>query len=232
MKANTQAEQATPAASSFSPVVALNQFVLRQVGVTDESKYGGFTGSAQTLLGLLQDLAGDLMSRGRRLVKDVEVIHFYPGEKGYEDIDGSFVGTFAVVREGEHVEDVYEARRPGEAPVWVRRVRRRSRPAAGRVDFILYSHDHLGAEASSFAQYELVSINCVVDALPADQDEPPQEQTIWRNYYAKNPDDPQGKGGTYREEYDDPQAFLAELDRSVGYWRDKALVVVDPDAEP
>lgn len=198
--------------------IAINPFCLRQVEVNNTSTFGGFTGTAKELQGILNCLPVSLS-------KGVEIIRIYADDPILKNNEGQFICTFGVVEDGEEVAVAYEARRPGEQPVIVKTVTRASRPTAKTIDLVFYSHQALEADASSDAEYELVSINTMPTKLKQGEKEPMTPETLWRNYLAKIPGCPAGIGGTYRPEWDDEEVFRKELASSETYWADKARIV-------
>ena len=201
-----------------APTIAINPFCLRQVGVTNSSAFGGFAGTVKELQGILDKLPVSL-------TEGVEIIRIYADDPVLNNTEGQFICTFGVVTDGEAVEASYEARRPGEQPVTVKTITRASRPTASTIDFVFYSHQALGADASSNAEYELVSINTMPTKLTQGEEEPMTPETLWRNYLAKIPGCPAGIGGTYRPEWDDEEVFRKELAASETYWANKARIV-------
>lgn len=201
-----------------APTISINPFCLRQVGVTNSSAFGGFTGTAEELQGILNCLPVSL-------TEGVEIIRIYADDPVLNNTKGQFICTFGVVESGEEVATSYEARRPGEQPVIVKTVNRASRPTAKTIDLVFYSHQALEADASSDADYELVSINTMLTKLEQGKEEPMTPETLWRNYLAKIPGCPAGVGGTYRPEWDDEEVFRKELASSETYWADKARIV-------
>lgn len=200
--------------------IVINPFCLRQVEVNNTSAFGGFTGTAEELQGILELLPNSL-------TKGVEIIRVYADDPILTNTNtkGQFICTFGVIKEGEEVATSYESRRPGEQPVTVKTVTRASRPAALTIDLVFYSHQALEADASSDADYELVSINTMPTKLKQGEEEPMTPETLWRNYLAKIPGCPAGVGGTYRPEWDDEEVFRKELASSETYWADKARIV-------
>lgn len=201
-----------------APTITINPFCLRQVGVTDASSFGGFTGTAEELQDILDKLTVSL-------TEGVEIIRVYADDPVISNTKGQFICTFGVVEDGEDVAVLYEARRPGEQPVTVKTVNRAARPVANTIDFVLYSHQALEADASSEADYELVSINTMPTKLKQGEEEPMTPPTLWRNYLSKITGCPAGVGGTYRPEWDDEEVFRKELASSETYWADKARIV-------
>ena len=203
---------------SNTPTITINPFCLRQVGVTDASSFGGFTGTAEELQGILDKLDVSL-------TEGIEIIRIYADDPILNNTEGRFIGTFGVVEDGEEVAVAYEARRPGEQPVTVKTITRASRPKAKTIDLVFYSHQALEADASSNADYELVSINTMPTKLAQGEEEPMTPETLWRNYLSKIPGCPAGVGGTYRPEWDDEEVFRKELSLAETYWADKARIV-------
>lgn len=198
--------------------ISINPFCLRQVGVTNSSAFGGFTGTKEELQSLLDKLPVSL-------TEGVEIIRIYADDPALNNTKGQFICTFGVVTDGEEVATSYEARRPGEQPVTVKTVNRASRPTANTIDLVFYSHKALEADASSDADYELVSINTMPTKLEQGKEEPMTPETLWRNYLSKIPGCPSGIGGTYRPEWDDEEVFRKELSLAETYWADKARIV-------
>ena len=201
-----------------APTISINTFCLRQVGVTSASSFGGFTGTAEELQGILDKLPVSLS-------KGVGIIRIYADDPILANTKGRFICTFGAVEDGEEVATSYEARRPGEQPVIVKTITRASRPNAKTIDLVFYSHQALEADASSNAEYELVSINTMPTKLKQGEEEPMTPETLWRNYLSKIPGCPAGVGGTYRPEWDDEEVFRKELASSETYWADKARIV-------
>ena len=56
--------------SNNAPTISINPFCLRQVGVTDVSSFGGFTGTAEELQGILDKL-------NVSLTEGIEIIRIY-----------------------------------------------------------------------------------------------------------------------------------------------------------
>lgn len=201
-----------------APTITINPFCLRQVEVNNTSAFGGFTGTAEELQGILELLPVSL-------TEGIEIIRIYADDPILKNTEGRFICTFGVVADGEEVATSYEARRPGEQPVIVKTVTRASRPDAATIDLVFYSHQALEADASSNAEYELVSINTMPTKLAQGEEEPMTPETLWRNYLSKIPGCPAGIGGTYRPEWDDEEVFRKELASSEAYWADKARIV-------
>ena len=204
--------------NNTAPTIKINPFCLRQVEVNNTSVFGGFTGTAEELQGILDCLPVSL-------TEGVEIIRIYADDPVLDNIKGQFICTFGVVTDGEEVATTYEVRRPGEQPVTVKTVNRAERPVASTIDFVLYSHQALGADASSEADYELVSINTMPTKFKQGEEEPMTPECLWRNYLSKIPGCPAGIGGTYRPAWDDEEVFRKELSLAETYWADKARIV-------
>lgn len=201
----------------------INAFVERQINVNDQSPLGGWTGTKETLQAWIdRHVPETVSSRSLDLSKDFEVIRIY------EPLYG-FVGTHGILVKGEQPEIKFEARRDGEMPVPVRYVRRTERPRPAAVDLVFYSKRSLTQQGESISgsDYDLVSINCLTAWLPLGKDEPMTPETLWRNYLSKWQDNPYGRGGTYREKWDDPAVFQREFGESMAYWANLARVIVD-----
>lgn len=188
------------------------------MAVTNSSAFGGFTGTAEELQAVLDRLPVSL-------TEGIEIIRIYADDPVLANTKGQFICTFGIVEDGEEVATAYEARRPGEQPVIVKTVTRASRPTAHTIDLVFYSHQALEADASSNAEYELVSINTMPTKFKQGEEEPMTPETLWRNYLAKIPGCPAGVGGTYRPEWDDEEVFRKELASSETYRADKARIV-------
>ena len=204
--------------SNTNKKTTINPFCLRQVEVNNTSSFGGFTGTAEELQGILDKLPNSL-------TEGIEIIRIYADDPVLANTEGRFICTFGVVRPDEEVATTYEARRPGEQPVTVKTVTRAARPTATTIDLVFYSHQALEADASSDADYELVSINTMPTKLEQGEEEPMTPETLWRNYLSKIPGCPAGIGGTYRPEWDDEEVFRKELSLAETYWADKARIV-------
>ena len=204
--------------NNTAPTIAINSFCLRQVAVTDFSSFGGFTGTAEELQSILDKMPVSL-------TEGIEIIRIYADDPVLTNTKGQFICTFGVVRPDEEVSTSYEARRPGEQPVAIKTVTRTSRPVAATVDLVFYNRLVLLADASSAADYELVSINTMPTKFKQGEEEPMTPETLWRNYLSKIPNCPAGIGGTYRPEWDDEEVFRKELSLAETYWADKARIV-------
>lgn len=96
-----------------APTIAINPFCLRQVAVTNSSAFGGFTGTAEELQGILDKLPVSL-------TEGIEIIRIYADDPVLANTKGQFICTFGIITNGEEVTTSYEARRPGEQPVAVK----------------------------------------------------------------------------------------------------------------
>lgn len=93
------------------------------------------------------------------------------------------------IEPGEPLTTTFEPRRPGEEPV-MRTVARGQKAVARHVEIILYHRDVLGADASTSADWEIVSINASPIAGPIPMD----PTTMARNQLEK-------VGGTFQKLY-------------------------------
>ena len=174
--------------------IAINPFAKRQIGITAESKFGGWTGTAEDLKKTIRWLINAELLSGPVCIRRIYAEELIPlkADSAVTDfrIDAAskFICTHAVVRTGEAVETVFEARRANEQPVAVKTVRRSTRPAAATIDLVLYSHEELAKTGDDVSDgWELVSINTMPDHLAMGVNEPQTPATLWRNYLAKIP---------------------------------------------
>ena len=196
--------------------IGVTRFAQRQMGITQESSIGGFTGKAGPLLDILGSYLEDEAKPG--FAPFVRVVEIHPENLHW------FLSTFREAREGETLTVRLEARREGELPVPVSYlIGDKEPPAAARV--ILYSREQLEKEGEAeglddWAEWGIVSINLG----PAD--EPMQPATMWRNYWASRaPDDPRGNGGSPHWKDRSDEDFIKELDRACRYWQNRGRVV-------
>jgi hypothetical protein len=123
-----------------------------------------------------------------------------------------FFSPVVELREGDVLVGAYESRRPGEEPR--KSIRRRAeiqgKSAAVAVDVILYRHDVLGDDASSDADWEIISVNARVTMEP----EPIHPDTLIANHFELD-------GGTPTNMV--AIEFITALRRSVLYWKNRTL---------
>jgi len=173
--------------------IKINDFVTRQ---TETSPYAHFTGTWEELEALVTK-------------------HFDKAHQGYRPgvllvpvpADGFFSTTIDVTPE-TRLEASFVARRPDEAP-YVKVVADGKKQAALYVDIVLYHKDVLaeGNEATTDADYEIVSINARVTEAP----EPMHPLTMARNMLVL-------KGGT-------AASYTAqEFAEAIVYWSSRCMV--------
>lgn len=171
--------------------IAIGNFVRRQIGETVKTgKFGGYTGSEEELLKIINERVDDIKGEIYSMPIDIECLPETEHDK--------FICTHSIIGPDDLVSIKMEERRKGELPVPVTIVRRHKKDTARSVRIILYSHQALGSDASTDADYEVVSINC---SLCDQKYEPMSEDTILRNWFARDPDDPRGFGGTFRKDW-------------------------------
>lgn len=124
--------------------VKLNKFVERQ---TKESRFSYYAGTAEELVSLVEE-------------------HFDNGTQGYKDgvlmvpvpVEG-FYSAVCRIEEDSILESRMESRRAGEEPVLVTVVKNGKKLPAKEVSIVLYRHDILGTDATTDAEWEIISIN-------------------------------------------------------------------------
>ena len=172
--------------------IGINALALRQ---TAESKFSHFGGSVEEILLLTEE-------------------HFPAAKLGYRDgvvlvpvpPEGFFSGVTEVTPE-TNLRAVFSARRKGEEPyLQVEAVGGEKLPAKA-VELVLYRRDVLGSDASSDAEWEVVSIN----ARPTEGPEPPTPVAMARNFLGL-------EGGT--------QAVYTaeEIAHAIVYWSRRAMI--------
>ena len=196
--------------------IGITQFAMRQIGVTQDSPIGGFTGNPAALLDILGSYSEDELKPGSAPFVRVVELH--------KEHLGMFLGTFREAKKGETLTVRLESRLKGELPVPVSYlIGDKESPEAARL--ILYSREQLAAEdiadgLEESVEWAVVSINMG----PAD--EPISPTTMWRNYWASRaPDDPRGKGGSPHWAGKPDEDFVRELARSEAYWANRGRVV-------
>ena len=196
--------------------LGITAFARRQMGVSNNSSIGGFTGHPGTFLDILGSYPEEeLQQGGADFVRTVEI---------HKDDLHFFLGTFREARPGEVLTVRLEARRDGEDPVPVKYlIGEKESPTSARA--IFYTRQQLDAEKASdgldyWVEYGLVSINM------GPKDEPMTPETLWRNYWASRvPDDPRAKGGSPHWKDRSDNEFIEELDRATRYWANRGRVV-------
>lgn len=143
--------------------IVCNPFVKRQ---TADSPFSYFTGSWEALA----DIAQDHFGRGQQSPDNAGVWLMPVPPTGF------YTGIVELSVESELVA-TFRARRPDEgAFVDVRA--RGPKAKATAVELVLYNHDILAGDASSHADYEIVSINARTTVHP----EPMHPVTMMRNF--------------------------------------------------
>ena len=201
------------------PIFALNQLVLRQ---TRDSRFShvevgaaavhwnGFwepnTEAERVVLEVVNgnwDLAVDVP--GRPGVKKITVHGSYTHGKY---ILWFYSGVTKLTPDLKwRLRSWYNARIPGENPYIQTEVYGIEKPLALYADLILYNHEALGTDASTDADWELVSINARV----SEQEEPPTPMAMARNFLCL----PGGSEATYTAE---------EFAKSIAYWSQHAMI--------
>jgi hypothetical protein len=172
--------------------VAVNPFVRRQ---TKESEFSHYEGTMEEVAEMAAYKLSQMDESELKPVMAIRVGH--PG----------FFSGIVILKEGDEVTADYKARREGETPFKRVLAVDAEKAPAQHVELIVYSHEALDkdGEASSTADYELVSIN----ARCTEEEEPPTPETMARNFLDR-------EGGTKRE------YTAEEFARSIEYWADKA----------
>jgi len=170
---------------------ALNSFVRRQ---TADSRFSHFAGTEDQLLDMLTEHFGNATPGYKPGVCLVSV----PAE-------GFFSGVVELTEDTE-LKATFEARREGEdAFINVVAVGATKLPAKF-VEIVLYSHDELGAEATTNATWEIISIN----ARPTEGDEPMHPIAMMRNMLELTG----GNKATYTAD---------EFCKAIRYWSSRAM---------
>ncbi len=175
----------------MSNKIGINDFVKRQ---TAESKFSHFEGSMDELLKMVED-------------------GFSGAETGYKDgvrivplsPNGFFSGVVDI-SEKTNLKAEFSARRAGEDPYVTIVAVNGDKVPAKVVEVIIYRHDVLGGDASTDAEWEIISIN----ARPTEDPEPMTPVAMARNFLEL-------PGGT-KAEYTAQQ--FAE---SIIYWSKRAM---------
>lgn len=171
--------------------VDFNQLALRQ---TPESKYSHFDGSLDELRVLVEIN----LPKARPGHRDGVILVPVPPE-------GFFSGVVEVTPDTP-LKAEFSARRKGEDPyISVVAVGGEKLPAVV-VEAVCYQHDVLGGDASTEAEWEIVSLN----ARPTQEPEPPTPVAMARNLLEL----PGGTKATYTAE---------EFARSIMYWSKRAM---------
>lgn len=157
-----------------TPSIAVG-FARRQ---TPESSFGHFAGTEADLITRTAAAMDNAIA-----VNDAKTILRVPVA-----VEG-FWSAIRLTEPGETLTTTFEPRRPGEEPV-LRTIARGKKAPAKHVEIILYHRDALKAEASTDAEWEVVSIN----ASPIEGPIPMDPTTMARNQLEK-------VGGTFQKLY-------------------------------
>lgn len=175
---------------------AINNFARRQ---TPESGFSHFGGGEDQLLAIIKD-------------------NFDNAKPGYRDgvvlvpvPPALFFSGVTSLTAGQKMVGTFESRRDGEEPRKQLRAAEGEKLPAAAVDIVLYRHDVLGADASTEATWEVISIN----ARPTAEPEPIHPETLLHNHFGSS-------GGTETGMSD--AELVAQLRQSFLYWKDKAML--------
>lgn len=172
--------------------IAINDFARRRHVASE--RYSHYEGTEAQLLELVQSC---LPSRRPGYRPGVWLVPVPPA---------GFRSAVACIRPGMWLEARFDARSKDEAP-YAKVVVLGEKVAAVGVDIVVYEHDVLGADSSTDAALEVVSIN----ARASDGPEPMSPMAMARNFLGLT-------GGT-------PAAYTAqEFAESIAYWSDKAMI--------
>jgi hypothetical protein len=174
-------------------MIALNQFVRRQ---TPEAPYSHYDGSEARLL----EVVSNSFDKGRQGYKPGVLLVPVPPE-------GFWSSTVSVTPETP-LHAAFGARREGEAPYLSVRATGGKSPAKF-VFVVLYSREVLGAEATTDAEWEIVSIN----ARESEVEEPMDPVTMARNFLEL----PGGTKGDFS---------ARQFAESIVFWSAHALTIV------
>lgn len=180
--------------------IKCNNFVKRQ---TADSQFSHFDPSSE--LGpnmdswaVLERLAAFHFENQRRGHKDGIVLVMPPAF-------GFFCGV-GVVTDPELLTVIYKARVPGEDP-YLQVCSKGQKQPAKHVELVLYSHETLGKDASTDADWEIVSVNARLSEAP----EPMHPVTMARNFLNRT-------GGT-------PAKYTAEeFAQAIEFWSNHVMV--------
>lgn len=179
--------------------IGISNFVRRQ---TKESRFSYYGFSDRYLLNLVNDNLHTKKSKYRPDVLGITV----PPEGFYSGI--------VVMKNGDRLTGIYAPRKEGEEPRTQIGVVGGQKMPAKFVEIILYSREALaeGNENSLDVDWEIISIN----ASPTeDKYIPLRPMTLIANHF-------QLSGGTATDM--DEKEFVAELKKSVEFWKDKGMV--------
>lgn len=176
------------------PTIGINDFAKRH---TKESELSHFEGSDSVLIELAQTNFAQARDGFRDGVFLVSV-----------DPQGFFSSIVPITEENaDRVLSKFSARRNGEKPYLSHVVSGGSKVPARQVDLVLYHKDVLGGDATTEADWEIVSINADATTEPA----PMHPVTMARNFLEQ-------EGGT-KGDYS-PEEFA----KSIDYWASHAHI--------
>lgn len=171
--------------------VKLNKFAERQ---TRESRFSYYAGTTEELINLVEEN----FSKAKAGYKDGVLMVPVPAERFYSAV--------SKIDENSILESRIESRRTGEEPVLVTVVKNGKKLPAKEVNIVLYRHDVLGADATTDAEWEIISIN----ASLVEGGEPMTPTAMARNMLVK-------QGGTKAE-------YTAEqFAEAVWFWSQHAM---------
>jgi len=171
--------------------IGVNKFVLRQ---TPEAPYSHYEGTWEDLVALVE---ANFFRAKEGYKKGVALVPVPP--------EGFWSSTVPVTSETE-LRAIFQARREGEAKFLSVRAKGGKAPAKF-VFVVLYSKTVLGAEATTDAVWEIVSIN----ARETEEEEPMDPMTMARNFLEL----PGGTKGDFTAE---------QFAKSIVYWSTRALI--------
>lgn len=171
--------------------INVNDFARRQ---TPDAPYSHYDGGWSKLIRLVEEN----FDRGRPGYKSGVLLVPIPPE--------GFWSSTVQVDEGTELKAFFTARREGEQPYLHVRAKGKKTPAA-HAFVVLYSREVLGEEATTFSDWEIVSIN----ARATEEEEPMDPMTMARNFLHL----PGGTKGDFTAE---------QFARSIVYWSTRALI--------
>jgi len=172
-------------------MIGINSLAIRQ---TPDSKYSHFAGTSDELVSLVE---GNFDQQKTGYRDGVILVPLSP--------EGFFSGVVEVTPDTS-LRATFSARRKGEDPyVQVEAVGGQKLPAKA-VEVVLYRHDVLGSDASTEAEWEIVSLN----ARPTEEPEPPTPVAMARNFL--------GLPGGTKADY-----AAKEFAHSIVYWSKRAM---------
>jgi hypothetical protein len=176
--------------------VKANEFVARQ---TAESKFSNYEGTIEEVVEMAHYKLNKMDPKEHAPIMKLEV-----GPQGFKS-------GVVHVKKAMPLSSELVTRRDGEDPyIDTCAVGAGQKQDAAKVVLIVYSHVALAADATTNADYELVSINAQLTT----EEEPLTPVTMSRNFLGRH-------GGT-KSEY-----TAEEFARSIAYWQDKAMIKED-----